>query len=208
MSPVSRILKRSGQTVTFDQSKITEAIWKAAQSVGGADRSIAEKISNQVSTVLEVFFKNENIVPTVEQIQDLVEKILIENGHAKTAKAYILYREEHYKLRQEKAKILGSHDSVIVTFPKNARLEDVKSMIELAQKIGCQIITNEPLEKKNSEIKAPLEENYRDNRQQNSIRQDNQRAEKQMNGFSSITEEVGSSCVIEEIIPPPLEIMA
>lgn len=109
----------------FDQNKITEAIWKAAQSVGGTDRTLAEKISSQVNTVLEVFFKVESPAPTVEQIQDLVEKILIENGHAKTAKAYILYREEHKKLRRKKEEILGVEKLKLTTVDgQNRQLGD------------------------------------------------------------------------------------
>ena len=107
MSPIMKIKKRSGEIFPFDQQKITEAIWKAAQSVGGTDKTLAEKISNQVSAVLEVFFKDESNVPTVEQIQDLVEKILIEGGHAKTAKAYILYRAEHKHIRSAQEDILN-----------------------------------------------------------------------------------------------------
>jgi len=107
MTPIHHVQKRDGQLVDFEQNKITEAIWKAAQTVGGTDRTTAEKISNQVSAVLEVFFKEDSPAPTVEQIQDLVEKILIENGHAKTAKAYILYRAEHKKLREKSEAILG-----------------------------------------------------------------------------------------------------
>lgn len=108
MSPtIQKILKRDGQVLTFDQSKITEAIWKAAQSVGGTDKDLAQKISNQVCAVLEVFFKGEDQVPTVEQIQDLVEKILIEGGHAKTAKAYILYRANHKNKRDTQEQILN-----------------------------------------------------------------------------------------------------
>ncbi len=105
MAVVTRIKKRDGRIVDFDQNKITEAIYRAAQSVGGNDRSIAEKIGNQVTAFLEVFFKDPENCPTVEQIQDLVEKILIENGHAKTAKAYILYREKHNKIRELFSKI-------------------------------------------------------------------------------------------------------
>lgn len=141
---IQQIKKRDGKIVAFDQNKITEAIWNAAKSVGGEDRQAAEKISNQVCSVLEVFFKDPSNVPSVEQTQDLVEKILIENGHAKTAKAYILYREEHHKLRQEKAKILGSHDSLIIKFPKNATLANVKQLIDLADKLGCEYLTAEP----------------------------------------------------------------
>lgn len=100
MANISRIKKRDGRIDEFDQNKITEAIYRAAQSVGGTDHNTAEKIGNQVTAFLEVFFKDPDNIPTVEQIQDLVEKILIENGHAKTAKAYILYREKHNKLRE------------------------------------------------------------------------------------------------------------
>jgi len=104
---ITRIKKRDGRIVDFDPEKITEAIWKAAQSVGGTDRGIAEKISAQVVSVLQVFYKSEEEIPTVEQIQDLVEKILIENGHARTAKAYIIYRQKHADLREQKEEILG-----------------------------------------------------------------------------------------------------
>lgn len=107
MPTINRIKKRDGRIVKFDQNKITEAIWKAAQSVGGKDKSLAGKISNQVAALLEIFFKGKNDIPTVEQIQDLVEKILIENGHAKTAKAYILYRQKRTELREQKSDILG-----------------------------------------------------------------------------------------------------
>lgn len=107
MSPIKKIRKRSGSIVNFDQHKITEAIWNAAKSVGGTNKELADQISNQVTAVLEVFFKDENNVPTVEQIQDLVEKILIEGGHAKTAKSYILYREQHKKIRSAQEELLG-----------------------------------------------------------------------------------------------------
>jgi len=107
MTAIKKIQKRDGRVVDFDQEKITEAIWKAAQSVGGKNRKLAEKISKQVSSLLEVFFKDESKIPSVEQIQDLVEKILIEDGHAKTAKAYILHRVKHAEIRQQKSEILG-----------------------------------------------------------------------------------------------------
>lgn len=111
MSPIKQIKKRDGRIVPFDRDKIENAIWKAAESVGGTDRELSKKIANQVETVLEVFFKDKNDVPTVEQIQDLVEKILIENGHAKTAKAYILYRQKQREIRDKKAEILGERET-------------------------------------------------------------------------------------------------
>lgn len=107
MSPILKIKKRNGHIVDFDQNKVTEAIWNAAKSVGGSDKELAQQISNQVCAVLEVFFKSADQIPTVEQIQDLIEKILIEGGHAKTAKAYILYREQHKNIRNTQEEILN-----------------------------------------------------------------------------------------------------
>lgn len=197
MSSITRIIKRDGRTVNFDQNKIAEAIWKAAQSVGGTDRSIAERMGNQVATVLEIFFKDDQNLPNVEQIQDLVEKILIENGHAKTAKAYIIYREEHARLRQEKAKILGTNDSVILTFPKNATLESVKELIELAEKLGCSIITPASIAPRTQEIHIPKTVSLAENGDQ----------DEQKTLFKE-GKETRPHRSIEEVIPPPLEIMA
>ncbi|MBP9770792.1 ribonucleoside-diphosphate reductase, adenosylcobalamin-dependent, partial [Candidatus Gracilibacteria bacterium] len=111
MSPILKIKKRNGEIADFRQEKITEAIWKAVQSVGGANKEMATQISNQVAAVLEVFFKDESNIPTVEQIQDLTEKILIEGGHAKTAKAFILYRAEHKNIRNTQQEILNGQVS-------------------------------------------------------------------------------------------------
>ena len=120
MSPIiQRIKKRDGQIADFDQNKITAAIWKAAESVGGTDKELANQISNQITAVLEVFFKDKENLPTVEQIQDLVEKILIEGGHAKTAKAYILYRAEHKNQRNAQENILNGATTKL-PFSENA----------------------------------------------------------------------------------------
>jgi anaerobic ribonucleoside-triphosphate reductase len=96
---VEKIRKRDGRVARFDPGKITNAIWAAAQSVGGKDKSIAEKLTKEIVKVLERKYDDGGI-PSVEHIQDMVEKVLIENGHAKTAKAYILYREQHKNLRE------------------------------------------------------------------------------------------------------------
>jgi ribonucleoside-triphosphate reductase len=104
------VRKRDGRLEPFDQERITNAIWKAAKAVGGKDREQAKKISDHVTTELKKRF-GEDGVPTVEEIQDIVEKMLIENGHARTAKAYILYRKQHQDLR-ELAALLSSADLV------------------------------------------------------------------------------------------------
>lgn len=93
------IRKRDGRLVPFEEDKIAEAIVKAVKAVGGTDMEKAADITRQVSGILSVLYKDDRI-PTVENVQDLVEKILIENGHAKTAKGYILYRKQHASLRE------------------------------------------------------------------------------------------------------------
>jgi len=95
------IRKRDGRLEPFEPEKIESAIFSAAKAVGGEDIEKAAAITKQLVSFLEVIYKDDR-VPTVENVQDLVEKILIENGHAKTAKAYILYREQHAKIRQTK----------------------------------------------------------------------------------------------------------
>jgi len=107
---VKYVRKRDGKLESFDQERITNAIWKAARAVGGKDRELAKKLSNKVVAMLKERFGEEG-VPTVEEIQDLVEKVIIENGHARTAKAYILYRKQHQDLR-ELAALLSSADLV------------------------------------------------------------------------------------------------
>ena len=98
---ISRIRKRDGRVVEFVPEKIINAIMKAAGSIGGHDKIEAEKLTDKVVTILEFKFGDKEI-PTVEEAQDIVEKVLIKAGHAKTAKTYILYRHQHTKLRETK----------------------------------------------------------------------------------------------------------
>ncbi|MBE0576750.1 MAG: ribonucleoside triphosphate reductase [Desulfuromonadales bacterium] len=105
------IRKRDGRLVAFEEENIVSAIRKTVKAVGGTDMAQAAGIGRQVVGILEVIYKDGRI-PTVENVQDLVEKILIENGHAKTAKAYILYRQQHASLRETKAFIKESIESM------------------------------------------------------------------------------------------------
>jgi ribonucleoside-triphosphate reductase len=104
------VRKRDGKLEPFDQERITNAIWKAAKAVGGKDREQAKRLSDRVLAELRNRF-GEDGVPTVEEIQDSVERMLIENGNARTAKAYILYRKQHQDQR-ELAAILSDADMV------------------------------------------------------------------------------------------------
>ncbi len=99
---ITHVIKRTGAVVPFTPERITNAIYRAAVAVGGRDRTIAEGLTRQVVEILEKTVPPGHF-PTVEEIQDVVEKVLIENGHAKVAKAYILYREERARQRREKA---------------------------------------------------------------------------------------------------------
>jgi len=104
MSRFEFVVKRSGAKVPFTPQRITNAIYRAAVAVGGRDRETAEKLSEKVVQYLESTLHEEQI-PSVEQIQDAVEKVLIENGHARVAKAYILYRDERARLREQRKNI-------------------------------------------------------------------------------------------------------
>ncbi|HWR65514.1 MAG TPA: ATP cone domain-containing protein [Bellilinea sp.] len=102
MRKLDQVIKRTGAIVPFNPERITNAIYRAAVAVGGRDRKTAEELSIQVIDLLEQNRVSEQI-PTVEEIQDAVEKVLIENGHARVAKAYILYRDERARLRKDRA---------------------------------------------------------------------------------------------------------
>ncbi len=103
MSQITHVVKRTGAVVPFKKQRIANAIYQAAVAVGGRDRELAEDLADRVVDVLEDQTPPDH-VPTVEEIQDVVEKVLIENGHARTAKAYILYRDERARRRRERAR--------------------------------------------------------------------------------------------------------
>jgi len=102
------ITKRDGHQEAFDRLKIKNAIWKAAQAVNGTDEERSERLADEVVRLAEKRYGDRT--PDVEGIQDLVEKVLIEAGHAKTAKAYILYREKRRGTREINALIGATID--------------------------------------------------------------------------------------------------
>ena len=117
---INQIVKRDGRAVEFDIDKITNAIYKAAHAIGGNDYESAEKLAAKVLEYLEA---EDNASPTVEHVQDTVEKILIENGHARTAKEFILYRAERTRVREMNTKLMKIYEDL--TF-KSAKDNDVK----------------------------------------------------------------------------------
>ena len=96
---ITKIKKRDGRIVDFDQDKITKAIYKALTSSGQGDGKKSKRISNRIVQILNRRFKKDE-VPTVEHIQDIVEEVLILENLVETAKAYILYREQRRRIRE------------------------------------------------------------------------------------------------------------
>lgn len=100
---LKQIIKRDRSIVLFKKEKIVLAIFKAAKAVGGNDFSTSEKLADEAIRMAEDRYPDG--IADVEGVQDIVEKVLIENGHAKTAKAYILYREKRRSARESNALI-------------------------------------------------------------------------------------------------------
>ncbi|MCL1808469.1 MAG: anaerobic ribonucleoside triphosphate reductase [Clostridiales bacterium] len=121
MKEIKAIIKRDGRRTNYNIDKIVGAIFKAAKVLGGTDIDTARYLARQVEAyILEVMHKD---TPTVEEIQDAVEKILIENGHARTAKEFILYRAERTRIREMNMRLMKIYEDL--TF-KDARDNDIK----------------------------------------------------------------------------------
>ena len=103
-----KIRKRDERIVLFDPGKITDAIFAAAKSVGGEDRQTAMELTIEVMNSLKQKQEQEDKIFSVEDVQDVVEKVLIESGHARTAKAYILYREKRSNLREARTELMDA----------------------------------------------------------------------------------------------------
>src|SRR3989344_369730 len=103
---LSQIRKRDGKIVLFNRKKIANAIYKAIIANGSTDKNLAESIADKVVKVIESKYSDNN-VPNVEHVQDVVEKVLIEEGHTTLAKSYILYREKRREIREEKETLLN-----------------------------------------------------------------------------------------------------
>jgi len=118
---IKTIVKRDGRTAIYDRKKITDAIYGAAKSLGGSNYETALLLAQQVEQYLEKRWGN--IPPGVEAIQDVVEKVLIENGHARTAKEFILYRAERTRVREMNTKLMRTFEDL--TFQEAAE-NDIK----------------------------------------------------------------------------------
>ncbi|KKU99041.1 MAG: Ribonucleoside-diphosphate reductase, partial [Candidatus Wolfebacteria bacterium GW2011_GWE1_48_7] len=114
------VLKRNGQIVPFNGEKIVKAIYKASVAVGEENWDLAEQLAKEV--IDRVSETKKGSVPEVEEIQDMVEQVLIDTGHAKMAKSYILYRMHRADIRHQKEQILNKEeiDEVDKKFDLNA----------------------------------------------------------------------------------------
>ena len=122
------VTKRDGRKEEFNLKKIEDAIWGAAEEVGGKDKNIAKKLAKEVFSQIEDSM-------TVEEVQDIVEKVLIENGHAKTAKAYILYRAKRTREREARTELMDCVGKIMVeTNRDNANIGESPSskMLQIA----------------------------------------------------------------------------
>jgi anaerobic ribonucleoside-triphosphate reductase len=133
------IRKRDGRIMAFDSEKIAAAIFKAAKAVGGEDHQLAKELAEVVMQYL--LKKLGPAIPSVEDVQDAVEKVLIETGHAKTAKAYILYRDRRTKLRDAKSDLMDVVQDILVeTSRENANISNSPSakMLQIASAASRQ----------------------------------------------------------------------
>jgi len=106
---VKKIQKRDGRVVDFEPDKIANAIRKAFIAVKGGDEGVASRLTERVVQLLSERFKEQ--IPGVEDVQDIVEEVLIDEGYADVAKAYILYREGRAEIRRVKS-FMGVHDEL------------------------------------------------------------------------------------------------
>ena len=113
---ITKIKKRDGREAPFNIEKIANAIFKAANEIGGQNYQTAMDLAERVTIYIEQEMKTN--APTVEEIQDAVEKILIETGHAKTAKEYILYRAERTRIREMDTRLMKIYEDLPLKKPK------------------------------------------------------------------------------------------
>src|ERR687892_1233331 len=141
---ISQIRKRDTRIVSFVHTKISDAIYKALVATRKPDYELAEKLANKVlqKMVDHGYGASEkDAIPSVEDVQDMVESMLIEEGLSETAKAYILYRHERRKVRDEKKKILNKKDLDEVD-----KAFDVNSLRVLASRYLLRDSNNEIVE--------------------------------------------------------------
>lgn len=140
---LTTIKKRDGREIHFSPEKITRAIFLAASRVAEedgskADYETAEQLTEQVVHFLEAHYNNDQ-EPGVEDVQDAVVKVLIENGHAKTSEAYILYRAERSKIRNMKTRLMKSIEEITFADSKDADVKRENANIDGNTAMGTML---------------------------------------------------------------------
>jgi len=138
---IAHIIKRDGRIVSFDKDKITDSIFCAAVEVGGADKELADSLANKVVSMINQIYP-QDATPSVEEIQDLTERILVQNGHFSTAKAYILYRDEHRRIREGKDEKITVQDNIPYKTIWKLFTWNVDNSCDTAKKLNLQIKEN------------------------------------------------------------------
>ncbi|MFH0861167.1 MAG: vitamin B12-dependent ribonucleotide reductase [Candidatus Altiarchaeota archaeon] len=166
---ITHVRKRDGRVVKFNHEKITNAIYKVSAAVGKADEKLAERLSKRVVKDLQKNFSGKT--PSVEQIQDVVEKVLMDEHQAEMAKAYILYRERRKDIREAKS-LIGVKDDVKLSvnaisilerryLKKNEHGEVIETPGQMLKRVASNIAEAEKRYKKaEREIKAIEKEFY------------------------------------------------
>ena len=134
---ISYIIKRDGRRESFDLDKIANAVFRAAQSVGGTDAAMASDVAEKTCALYEQLHGSQE--PTVEEIQDLVEKELIECGHAQTAKAYILYRYERTRDREVKSNLMKIMNELTFDSAKDSDIKRENANIDGDTAMGTML---------------------------------------------------------------------
>lgn len=166
-SSVKRVVKRDGRVVRFERGKITAALQKAAQAVNQGDEDLASRLTEKVVTDLEGHFDN-SVIPTVEDIQNRVEQVLIENHYGDIARAYILYRQRRAEVRQAK-RFIGVQDDLklpinaVKVLKERYLLKDeagkiIESPAEMFRRVARAVADVDSLYEKNADVEARTEE--------------------------------------------------
>ena len=131
------IKKRDGREVPFNIEKIANAVLKAAQSVGGNNYNEALEIADKVCQKLSEKIIGRN--PSVEEVQDMVERVLIEEGHTSTAKAYILYRADRTRAREMNSTLMKIYENLTFTSAADSDIKRENANIDGDTAMGTML---------------------------------------------------------------------
>ncbi len=158
--PIQTIVKRNGNLVTYDRERITTAIFKATTSTGNPDRTLAESLSAQVETALTEAYPGD-MLPSVEDIQDIVEKTLIENHQIKLAHNYITYRSQRAMRRATRSITFEVTDNIpykkiyeVLLWNMAYRCESVEALNEHLHKGSFPALVRSSEERFSGEIQS------------------------------------------------------